>query len=311
MNRLSLSDRLAIIAMWMRNSRRLIRALRDERHGLLWRRQQLEALLGRPVSLNPPTSVGEKTLWRMLHDRDPVLVEWSDKVAMRGYIRRVVGDRVATAHLPPLVWQGTRASAIPFHRFDRPVLIKANNASGRNILWDPRDPPDRAETVATCRDWLRHPGGITGFVWIYNRIRPRILVEEHIGGPDMADVIEIKFFVFGDRIGLCVVTSLTRAQKAFFDADFNRLDIQLHGYAGPYQPMPDFVQPSFWNEICGLAIALTNGKDMLRVDLMVANDFWWFGELTPFSSGGRIRYLPDTFDRHLSGMWILPTRHLK
>lgn len=311
MQRPGMVDRLAILGMWLRNPGRLLRALREERRGLPGRQRRLQEVQARPVCIDPPTSFGEKIIWRIVHDRDPRLIEWSDKLAMRGYIRRMLGEEIAAAHLPRLVWQGTRAADIPFDSFEGPVVIKVNNGSRRNIVWDPRAEGDRAAVVAQLRHWLRHPKSPAGFLWIYNRIRPRILIEEHIGGPEMAEVTEIKFMVFGTRVGAATITRQARAEKAVVDADGVPLAVALIGGATPYHPMPDVEKPVFWDEIRAHAITLADGKDKLRVDFMTTGGRWWFGELTPFSNGGRLVYAPETYDRQLADMWVLPTRHLK
>lgn len=302
---------MAILAMWLRNPLGLLRALREERHGLPARQRRLQEVQARPVCIDPPTSFGEKTIWRIIHDRDPRLVEWSDKLAMRAYIRRKLGAEIAEAHLPRLIWQGTRASDIPFDRFERPVVIKVNNGSRRNVVWDPRAEGDRAAVVAQFRRWLRHPKSPAGYLWIYNRIRPHVLVEEHIGGRENAEVTDIKVMVFGTQIGAATITRLARDEKSVVDAEGTLLDVAVLGGTTLYHPVSEVEKPAFWDEICAHAIALADGKDQLRVDYMTTGDRWWFGELSPFANSGRMVYSPDAFDRKIADMWHLPTRHLK
>jgi hypothetical protein len=301
---MNLGDRLSVLMLWARNPGAIYYAWRQERQGLPRRRQRLADLLEQPVDPEAPTRYGELLLRRILYDRDPILVDWSDKLRMRDHIRRIVGPETAEAHLPKLVWSGTNAADIPFDRIDRPVVIKPNNSTAKVLRWDPATSENRDEVIATCRAWLRELSGVSGFSWIYWRIPPRLIVEEHIASGDLAPVDEYKFFVVGGQIVYGVISRRATSQWSTFDRDFNRLNVTMGGIKNIKSPIPEMDKPAFWDEICDHAIALTDGRSMLRVDYLVAHGRYWFGELTPFSSGSRERIDPESFDRHVAELWI-------
>lgn len=299
-----LRDRLAILVVLARNSGVVLWAWREERRGLPRRRQRLARLLERPVDPDNPTSYGEKLLGRILYDRDPILVDWSDKLRMRDHIRRIVGDEVARTHLPRLIWTGRNPARIPFDSLDVPVVIKPNNSTARVLRWDPATSDNRDEVIATCRHWMRGLHGIAGFLWLVWRIPPCLMVEAHVGAGDPGAVDEYKFFVVGGRVLFGIISRRATSEWSTFDADFNRLDVTMGGMKNIDKPIPEMDKPPFWDEICDHAVALVDGRSVLRVDFLVANGHWWFGELTPFSSGSRERIDPAAFDRRMAALWM-------
>ena len=55
-----------------------------------------------------------------------------------------------------------------------------------------------------------------------------------------------------------------------------------------------------------LADELGSGWDHIRVDLYEADGQIWFGEFSPYTGGGVMKFVPGSFDAALRDMWTLP-----
>ena len=65
------------------------------------------------------------------------------------------------------------------------------------------------------------------------------------------------------------------------------------------------IPQTYWSGT-DLASRLSDGMDMLRVDLYSVGDDVWFGEYTPYPCGGTSRYSPRSFDVEFGAKWTLP-----
>ena len=87
----------------------------------------------------------------------------------------------------------------------------------------------------------------------------------------------------------------------FYDLDWNKLDVQY----GHHQNA-DVPKPVHYEEMKELAKILSKGFPFLRVDFFDTKEKLYLAELTFNPGGGFVPYCPESFNRKLGDLFILP-----
>jgi len=181
-------------------------------------------------------------------------------------------------------------------------VLKPNHSSGEVVFGPAGHTLD--SLIDATRGWLESdPARLLG-EWGYSQARPLLIVEERIAS-EGHDLKDYKFFVF-DGVPRVIQVNARRhtdsPRATFFDTDWNRFDVRWEAIA----PDPDEPRPQNLAKMLDLASRLSDGMDMLRVDLYSVGDDVWFGEYTPYPCGGTSRYSPRSFDVEFGAKWTLP-----
>ncbi|MGY2082544.1 ATP-grasp fold amidoligase family protein [Blastococcus sp. SYSU DS0539] len=251
--------------------------------------------------LRDPRTFTEKVNWRILRDRRPELAWTCDKLAMKDYAHRLREE--AGLAVPETLWSGDDLAAVAGRAFDRPWVLKPNHRSGL-VRFGAAGAAVEASTVEATREWLRDDQSVLLGEWAYSEARHLFLVEEDIAGgggpPD-----DYKFLVFHGKVAAIQVDRgrFTRDHtRSYYTPDWEAVPVQLVLPSGP-----PTVAPANLTAMLHAAEVLARPFDFMRVDLYSTGDVVWFGELTPYPSGGVMRYEPREFDAWLGSQWTLPT----
>ena len=271
-----------------------------------------------------PTTFSQKLLYKMVHDRRPLLTTFADKVAVRDYVAGKVGPEVLTELYavvpdPELL----DPAGLP-----REFVVKPNHASSLVWIvadWGPETPSissnsavipsgqvtsDREHLdwdllVTTCRRWLSVDYSDPTHEWAYRRVPRRILVEELLGGRDGIPT-DYKFFVFhGVARFVEVHSDRFGAHSAFFaDRDWHQVPLDID-FPITDPPPP---APASLGRMVDMAERLGADTDFVRVDLYDLDGRVVFGELTNYPGGlSSSHYYPDAVG--LGDYWTLPRRY--
>jgi TupA-like ATPgrasp len=281
-----------------------------------------------PWRLQRPASFNEKLRWKMVKDRRPLLTTFADKVAVREYVARTVGQEVL-AECYAVVDDPVELDR---HCLPREFVVKANHASGTVfIVTDPaRFPADLPSStgklgqnsviascedldwdllIATCRRWLRHDYARWVGEWPYRDVPRKLLVEELLTGPEgTLPPSDYKFYVFHGQVRLLEVHTdrYTNHRANLFLPDWRPLEVDLEF------PRAEFRIPRPWplEQMIQMAQALGRDTDFVRVDLYDVAGRAVFGELTNYPVGGLAEFKPGWFDGELGRWWTLPRRYI-
>jgi hypothetical protein len=219
----------------------------------------------------------------------------ADKIAVRGYVTQRVGADVLTK----LYWTGTDLDAAPRQSLPPRFVIKANHASGTNLIVNDRDALDWAQARALAWHWLNLDYSACGAEWQYRWITPRLLIEELLTDARGAIPLDYKFFCLNGRVE-CVqvdVDRYTDHTRAFVDRNFERLDIGLL-YPRYYGPLE---RPGSFESMVEIAEALSRGEPFARVDLYdIGRPV--FGEITLHPGSGTEKFEPHSYDYTLGSV---------
>jgi len=262
--------------------------------------RNFERVFGRPPNLRNPTTFSEKTIYKMIYDRRPILTRLADKLRARDY----VAERIGTRYLAEL-YQVCRSSAeIDWEKLPQRCAIKTNHGSGMYILVFDKSAADVSKLSSQLDQWLGMNFYSQFREWCYRDIEPAIFIEELLAGADGASADNWKFFTFDGRAEFVRIDVKWAGQPAInsYDRRLNRLNFRR----GPPEAPTDPVFPHDVELMFSLAERLGSGLDFLRVDMYNVDGRIVFGEFTHYPGAGLDRFHPPEFDELFGSKWRLP-----
>jgi len=255
--------------------------------------------------LDPPRSFNEHVIARILRDRDPRLQIICDKVAMRDVVRAALGPEA----LVPLLGVWDDPAEVPWESLPLPFVIKPNHASGLVHFVRTAEDVRHATLTAMARSWLALDYYDSTFEWGYRGIRPRLIAEPVLRGPDGNTPAEAQVFTFGGRGRLLRVTTGLRQtperRDNWYDTDGVRQPIRLlRNAAGTY-----VLDREMAHRLVAMAEAVATGFVQLRVDFYLTDGGPRIGELTPYSVAGATDWSPRDVDLRLGALWTEAAAH--
>jgi hypothetical protein len=154
-------------------------------------------------NLKRPRTFSEKLQYRKLHDRDPRLPLYVDKLA----VKDIVAGILEPEWIIPTLWSGADPALIPFDTLAPPYVVKANHASECNEFVLDAQAVDRARIQALAAEWLALDYGRRYHEWAYTRAPRRILVEPYVGVGCATLPVDYKFMVFHGTVHHVGVTT--------------------------------------------------------------------------------------------------------
>ena len=250
-----------------------------------------KAVLGKNVDLKNPKTFNEKIQWCKLHyyPKNKTVVQCADKYAVREYIK----EKGLEHTLVPLLGAWKDARDIDWDTLPEKFVLKCAHGCAYNILCPDKNKLDKEATVKQLNKWLKEDFGAFNLEWHYSQISPRMIVcEEFLG----ACITDYKFFCFnGEPKCIYVSNDLIhdrQAQIGFFDLEGKKLPLKRDDYTD----IEEVILPAFFSEMLENAKALCKEFPFVRVDFFLANDRYYFAELTFTPGAGMMPFNPDKYD---------------
>ena len=155
---------------------------------------------GYPLNLEAPVTVGDKLGWRKINDRNAHFPILADKLRVRDYVATRLGKGEVAALFPKLHRVVERAADLDLAGLPAAVIIKANHASGWNMILRDGQSVDPDWVRRVCRHWLRRTYSPQKQEWAYRQIPRRILVEELLLNEQGRIPDDVKFHMYD---GIC------------------------------------------------------------------------------------------------------------
>lgn len=176
-------------------------------------------------NLRYPRTFTEKIAWRKLYQPNPLFTVFSDKIAVKAEISKLIGAQ----HVIETLWVGSRPEAIPFESLEPPYVIKANHNSGGTFFIRTARDIRREEIVASLRAQLATAHGHRFREWGYYGVSPQVLVERMIAMPDGAVPEDYKFFTYHGRVHYLHydIDRFTHHKRNLYDREWNLLPVKF------------------------------------------------------------------------------------
>lgn len=225
------------------------------------------------LNLKNPESFNEKLNWLKLYDTNPLKTVCSDKYLVREYVEKKIGSEV----LIPLIGVWEKPEDIDFEALPNQFVLKANHASGTNIICTNKQKLDVCETIDVLRKWLKLDFYIIGRERQYKNIKRKIICEAFIGEINEVPV-DYKFYCFNGEVKFIQLDlyRFSNYQKVLYSKDWDKLSIKFNGRDNS----TEIPKPHCLNEMLDIALKLSVGFLFVRVDLYLSNTQILFGELT-------------------------------
>lgn len=238
--------------------------------------------LARFPNLVLPENYNDRIHWLMLFDQDERVVQCSDKLAVREYVRARVGDQ----YLTRLHAEAATTRELDWATLPPACVIKTNHDSGTVFLV-----PDKA--TADFQAIRQRLDASLGRVfasergeWAYGLIPPRILVEEHLNPTSPIPPPDYKFHCIEGRVSFVqfIMDRGHHPKEAILDPQWRRLPIHFDRHFSECPAAPD--RPANLAEMEEVVEALAKGFKYVRVDVYNLAGRVVFGEMTFFPTSG-------------------------
>lgn len=248
-------------------------------------------------NLRCPRTFNEKIAWRKLYQHDPRFPIFSDKIAVKAEIARLIGAQ----HIIETLWVGSNPEDIPFDALKPPYVVKVNHSYGGSVFIRTAQDIKRDEIVGSMRQELGFPHGHTFREWGYSGIPHKVMVERMIKMPDDEVPEDYKFFTYHGRVHFVQFDRdrFREHKQNLYDREWNLLPVR---YISPPTSEP-VSRPANLDEMIDLAEKIGAPFDFVRVDLYSPPQGILFGEVTFYPNAGLQGFTPKDWDYKFGEPW--------
>lgn len=248
-------------------------------------------VLKKNLNLNDPQTFNEKLQWLKLNYflNQSLVIKCADKYAVRQYIAEKGYEKL----LVPLIGVWKNANEINWKLLPDKFVLKCNHGCAYNIVCSDKSKLNIKATEKQLNNWLKEDFGAFNIELHYSKIEPHLITcEEYLG----ECITDYKFFCFnGEPKYVYVSNDLIhdrQAQIGFFNIDGSKYELKRDDYAN----IENVIFPDFYSEMLQVAKNLSNDFPFVRVDFFIANNRFYFAELTFTPSACMMPFNPEKFD---------------
>lgn len=254
-------------------------------------------VLKKSLDLKNPKTFNEKLQWLKLYyfPYDKNVVQCSDKYAVREYIK----DKGYGNTLVPLINAWKRPEDIDWEELPSKFVLKCNHGCAYNILCGDKDNFDTVSASKQLKQWLKEDFGAFNIEIHYSQIKKRLIIcEEYLGDC----ITDYKFFCFNGKPHCMYVSNDLvhdrQAQIGFFYLDGTKMPLKRDDYTD----IESVELPSFFDEMKEMATVLAKDFPFVRVDFFIANNTYYFAELTFTPGACMMPFNPEKYDLEWGNM---------
>lgn len=250
-----------------------------------------KVVLKKKLNLETPQTFNEKLQWLKLYyfPQNKLAVQCADKYAVRNHIEEKGYGNL----LVPLVGNWKEAKEINWDKLPEKFVLKCNHGCAYNLVCSDKALLDKKATVKQLNEWMKEDFGAFNIELHYSAIKQHMITcEEYLG----ENITDYKFFCFnGIPKYIYVSNDLIhdrQAQIGFFYLDGSKMPLTRDDYTD----IPSVELPSFFDEMKTMAEDLSKDFPFVRVDFFLANDTYYFAELTFTPGACMMPFNPEKYD---------------
>lgn len=259
---------------------------------------------GRKLNMKNPETFNEKIQWMKFNYRFPLQSVVSDKLLVRDYVRKKVGEK----YLIPLLGQWNHFDEIDFHNLPDQFVLKCNHDSGGLVVCQDKSVLDYKKAKRKIEKSLKSNFYTVGREYQYRNIKPMILCEKFISENGKVPV-DYKIYCFNGKPDVMLVCrnrfshKSHKAEYMFYDQNWNFLP-WIKG--DEKKKDPGLPRPENMAEMMEVAKKLSEDFIYARIDLYNINGKIYFGEITLSPNSGFYSGLTEKTDRLLGEKIHIP-----
>lgn len=255
--------------------------------------------LGFAPDIFQPQTFNDHMLRWILYGRDPKVRTVCDKVALRGFLVERVGPDLVV----PLLHQWERAEDIDWAALPESFVIKASHGSGQCVVVADKAAHDPEAVLAQAKAWLARDFFELSKEWAYLNLPRRVLIEPLLQAAPGSPLVEVQVHTFGGKPKLIMTLTGQKGdggrRGGWYTPDGRRLDLGTTTLKPFDLALSDADRP----RLIALAARAGQGFRAVRVDFYLTDKGPKIGELTPYTGGGRNRFLPPERNLQLGRLW--------
>lgn len=251
---------------------------------------------GKKLNLKNPKTFCDKLNWLKLHDVRPEYTRLADKIAVREYLKEVLGEDICI----PMLGAWEHYDDIDFDALPNQFVLKCNHDSGSVKIIRDKSQMDHKALRSFYESRLKQNPYVLGREYPYRDVLPQIYTEEYMVPNGDRDINDYKFFCFDGKPEILYVATerSTDVKFDFFDMEFNHLEIEnIHPKSKHMIP-----KPKNFEKMKELAGKLSTGIKFVRIDLYEINEKVYFSEFTFYHCGGFWPLNPEEWEYKLGDL---------
>lgn len=256
--------------------------------------------MGKFPDLKNPKSFNEKLQWLKMHDHNPAYTQMVDKLAVKDYISKKIGDE----YVVPLIGAWDKFEDIDFDKLPETFVLKCTHDSGGLVICKDKSKLDIAKARKKINHCLRKDYYIGTREWPYRDVQKKIIAEQLLTEPGQPAPRDYKILCFNGKPKLIELHQnrfTNRQTQDFYDTSWKKTSISQGGWNGVSKT--DAPRPGNLDQMLSLSETLAEGTACMRVDWYDINGKLYFGEIT-FYDGSGIDAFDDYNDDLMMGSWI-------
>ncbi len=255
------------------------------------------------LNLRQPKKFNDKLQWLKLYDDNPLVVDCADKYEMYNYVK-AHGDASILNHLIAVY---DDPSEIDWDELPQKFALKCTHGCGYNIVTKDKSELDKAEVFQQLNKWMHEKFGRYNLEYHYDKIKPRIILEEYIEAKNGLLPTDYKIYCFDGKAKLVLVCSEREdtLKLDFFDLDWNRLNIGHKKDESDKQ----IIKPTCFDSMVAHAEQLSQPFAFARVDFYDKDGVAVLGEMTFTPAANVANYYNDYGQKYLGELLTLPKKN--
>lgn len=264
--------------------------------------KQWKHIFNEKLNLQNPKTFNEKIQWAKLYANNDLAKLCADKIEVLDYVASQIGSQYTN----DIIATYPNLKNIDFSRLPPKFVLKATHDSGSVLIVNDHNNIDYEKLKQIERN-LRLNYGQFSKEWIYDEIKPRILIEQLLESEDGKSLKDYKVFCFNGEPKMIQV-DLERFEghkRNFYDTNWNRLDLAI-GYPNADY---DVAEPASLKEMLVLSQKLAKPFNHVRVDWYIHHGKLIFGEMTFFHGSGIEKFNTREWEEKV-GSWFEVSENL-
>ncbi len=282
------------------------RGLDNDMNDALFIEKKYELVLGKKINLTSPLTFNEKLQWLKLYDHNPKYTVMADKVAVKDYVSKCIGEQYV---IPTLgVWDSVEK--INFDSLPLKFAIKCNHNSGCGMcICKDKSRLDIVKVRRELTKGLKQDYYLMHREWPYKDIPRKILAEQYLENCEVGGLIDYKIHCFNGVPKFILVCkdrfSPTGLTEDFFTTEWEHMAVKRPNIPNATMPI---LKPAKLDEMLFLAEKLSKDIPFLRVDFYYVDGKIYFSELTFFPASGFAAFEPEEWDKKFGDWLVLPDK---
>lgn len=259
---------------------------------------------GEIPNLIQPKKFNDKLQWLKLYWNDPLVPICADKYGMYDYVTENSDPKILNNLLA--VYNST--DEIKWEALPNKFALKCTHGCGYNIVTKNKSELDQLEVFQKLNEWMDEEFGKHNLEYHYDKIKPRIILEEYIENAQGLLPLDYKIYCFNGVAKLVLVCSEREEDLKldFFDLNWNRLDI---GHKKD-ESVKKIKKPVCFDEMVKHAEELAKPFPFVRVDFYDKDGVPILGELTFTPAANMASYYNTYGQEYLGSLLTLPSKKL-